>query len=759
MDYKEDIREIDLMKYWRMIAKRKFVVITFSGAIIFFTAIFSFLAIPQYKSTATLLIEEETSKILSIEETFGYQSPVIRDLRFFNTQLKLLKSKSLSERVARKMKLLSRPEFGAGKKPRKSPFATIKNIMTLKWIKLGRKKKVESLNNSNPYSGIAGALQSNINVVQVPETKLVEVSYTSAYPVLAAEIVNTLVEEFIDFSTEKRYERTQQASDFLGNQIASLREELSKKEQELQRYGQEKEIFKLSNTESTVVKNLEDLNDAYMQTRIKRIEAEATYRELKDVDVDSIPPSVIDPVIQQLRGDYTRIKNEYEEKSKTLKPSYPEMVGLKARLDSMKEELRKAIDAAETDYRTALQRERSLNNLLEKQKDEVVKMNSSAILYNSLNIEADSIRRQLNALEERLNETRVSEKLGGINASNLSIIDKAEVSLNPVSPKTRTNILLALFFGLFGGTGLCFLLEYLDNRVKGPEDVERLSGLPSLGVIPYLSPDKKSKKGLDYNLGYEYSYGESENPEGGDSLPEIKNIELINHLYPKLSISEDYRTVRTSILFSHPESPPKTIVFSSALPMEGKTATVVNMAVSFSQLEEKILVVDSDLRKPRLHQIFKARNIGGLSGYLAGKVELKDAIQKTSFRNIWILPSGPIPPNPAELLNSNKMKEMMEEVRNEFGYTFFDTPPILAVIDPVIIASFAESTVLVVNPEKLTQKPFLNTVEELRRAKAKMIGVIINGFKVRKADYYYMSYYHYYPYHYSSEEQNKASEL
>lgn len=754
MDYKEDTREVDLMKYWRVIVKRKFMIITFSGAIIFFTAIFSFLSTPQYRSTATLLIEEETSKILSIEEAFGYQSPVMRDLRFFNTQIKLLKSKSLSERVARKMNLLSRSEFGAGKRPRKNPLTMVKNIITLKWIKFGRKKKVENPNTSNPYSGLAGVLQSNINVVQVPETKLVEVSYTSAYPVLAAEIVNTLAEEFIDFSIEKRYERTQQASDFLTSTIANLRQELAKKEQELSRYGQEKEIFSLSSTESTVVKNLEELNDAYMQAQIERIEAEAAYRELKDVDVESLPPSVRDPMIQQLRADYTRIKNEYEEKSKEYKPNYPEMVQIKARLDSMKEEMKKVVDAAESGYRKALQRERSLKNMLENQKKDVAKMNSSAILWNSLNIEVESIRRQLNSLEEKLHETRVSEKLGGLKASNISIIDKAEISLDPVSPKTKTNILLALFFGIFGGAGLCFLLEYLDNRVKGPEDVERLSGLPSLGVIPYLSSDKK--KGSGYNLGYEYSYGESENLEGDTSLPEIKKIELINHLYPKLSISEDYRTVRTSILFSHPESPPKTIVFSSALPMEGKTATVVNMAVSFSQLEEKILVIDSDLRKPRLHRIFKARNIGGLSGYIAGKVELRDAIQKTSFKNIWILPSGPIPPNPAELLNSNKMKEIMTEVRDEFDYTLLDTPPILAVIDPVIVSSFADSTVLVVNPEKLTQKAFLNAVEELRRTKAKIIGVVINGFKVRKGDYYYMDYYHYYPYHYSGEDRDQA---
>ncbi len=186
--------------------------------------------------------------------------------------------------------------------------------------------------------------------------------------------------------------------------------------------------------------------------------------------------------------------------------------------------------------------------------------------------------------------------------------------------------------------------------------------------------------------------------------------------------------------------------------MEGKTATVVNLAVSFSHLEEKVLVVDSDLRKPRLHRIFKTRNLGGLSGYLAGKITLKEAIQKTSIKNIWILPSGPIPPNPAELLNSKKMKEMAEEVKNAFDVVLYDTPPVLAVVDSVIVSSVADTTILVINADRLTRKPFLNAVEELKRAKAKIIGVVFNGIKIKKGDYFYMDYYRYYRQEYYGEE-------
>jgi len=766
MDFETDHREerekeVDLLEYWRVIVKRKWVVVTFGGALILFVGIFSFLATPIYKAKTTLLIEEESSRILSIEDEFGYQSRAL-DLRFYNTQLKLLKSKSLAERVARKMNLLSRPEFGAGKKPKKSFFASLKGFISPK-----RKSEDEGLKSQiplNPYFGVAAAVQGGIEVSPISNTKLVEVSYRSPYPVLSADIVNSLAEEFISFSVEKRYETTQQASDFLSEQIAELREDLAAKERELQRYGQEKKLFFTSEKESTIVSKFAAVLDAYTQAQIDRINKEAAYREVKDLDVDSLPQFVNNTLIQTLKMDYARMKNEYEEMSKTFKSNYPKMIELKAKLDSMKEELKseikKAVDATESEYRSALKKEDSLEDLLETQRRDVVRMNSNAIFYNSLKIEVENMQRQLNSLIEMQKNTQVSARLGGLKTSNISIIDKAEVPRNPVSPKKKKNLILAFLIGIFGGVGLCFLMEYLDNTVKGPEDVEELSGFPSLGVIPCLPPEgMKKKKRYGYYSKYKSSYSYSkEDPENEETLPDIKEIELINHLYPKFFISEDYRTVRTSILLSHAESPPKSIVFTSALPKEGKTATLANMAVAFSQLNEKVLVVDADLRKPRLHRIFKVKNIGGLSGYLTGKVSIEDAVQKTNVENIWLIPSGPIPPNPSELLNSEKMKGMMDELKRGYDVVMLDTAPVLAVVDGVIISSLGDSTVFIIQAGKTTRKPFLQAVEELKRAKAKVIGVVFNEVKA-KGEGYYSPYYHHYRsrYHYYGEEEEEES--
>jgi len=422
----------------------------------------------------------------------------------------------------------------------------------------------------------------------------------------------------------------------------------------------------------------------------------------------------------------------------------------------LRQEIQKEVSTALAEYRSALKKEKSLESLLDEQREDVIKMNSDAILYNSLQIEVENKRGLLNILVAKQNETLVSARLGGLKTSNIRIVDRAFVPRGPISPNKNRNLMLALLLGFFGGVGLVFLIEYLDNTVKGPEDVEKLVGLPSLGVIPHISPDGIRKRGrYNYYSSYRYSYSYGGgNPGSKENLPEIKEIELVNHLYPKFSISEDYRTVRTSILLSHTGSPPKIITFSSTLPKEGKTATVANMAVAFSQLEQKVLVLDADLRKPRLHRVFKVRNIQGLSGYLTGKVSFEDAIQKTAVENIWLLPSGPHPPNPAELLNSKRMKELLEEAKSRFDIVLLDTPPVLAVIDPVIVSSLSDSTVFIVQAGKTTRKPFLRAIEELRRGKSQIMGVVFNEVKMKKEGYY-SPYYHHYLYHYYSEEERK----
>jgi capsular exopolysaccharide synthesis family protein len=724
-----EIENIDLLAYLRVLLKRKWVVAASVGTLVLFAGIYSFKATPIYKATSTMMIEEEGSKILSIEAELGY-SRGLSDLRFFNTQIRLLTSKSLLERIAVKLDLLNNSVFASKKKSNK-----------------------KDADLSNPYFEINQALRDGLIISPVRQTRLVEISFKSSDPALASQIVNTLAEEFIDFFMEKRFASTQQASVFLEEQTEELRKNLAAKERELQDYSKGKDLFYLNDEESAVVNTFSDLNTAYTQAQIDRIQFRAAFEELESLIVDSLPQFVENKLIQDLKTEYTQIKNEYEEKIKIFRPSYPDMLQLKAKLDSMRtqleSEIARAVDAAEASYRTARNRELSLKQLLDQQKASVSQMNSDAILYNSLMIEVENMRNLLNSLVERQKETLVSARLGGLKTNSMSIIDRAEPPRRPVSPKKKLTLILAFIVGLTGGIALCFVLEYFDNTVKGPEDVEQLVQLPSLGMIPFLSAGGlKMIKKYGHHHGYHHSSeldGSSEQKE----LSQPKDIELINYLFPRFSISEDYRTVRTAILLSSAEKPPKTIAVTSALPQEGKTTTLVNLAVAFSQLGEQVLIVDSDMRKPRIHQIFDVESRGGLSGFLTGKIPFKECVFKTQIDGISVIPSGPIPPNPSELIDSQRMKMMIEEMKKAFDVILLDTPPLLAVVDPVIVASMTDATVFVLQSGKTTDKSLISGAKELGLANAKIIGVVLNGVKLDKDSGYYSKSYRS---HYRSEE-------
>jgi succinoglycan biosynthesis transport protein ExoP len=755
LNTKANRKEIDLLEYWRVVLKRKWVLVTFAAVLVVFVAVLSFTATPLFKATATILIDEPSASLVNIQDVLNYGGYYQTDYlgTYFNTQLKLLTSRSLAERVAKKLDLGARPEFRTARTSRTNPVQTIKGFLSLRWV-LPRKQPAAPASGAPAAASYAFAVLDGLGIVPVPETRIVQVSYTSSRPVLAADIVNTLVEEFVRYSVETRYEATKQTSEFLSETVAELREDLKRKEEDLQKYGEEKKLLFLNDKESTVVNKFSDVNAAFTEAQIDRFKKEALFRELRDLNINALPESVNNPVIQALKAAYSQAQSDYEEKAKFYRPDYPEMVKLRARLDSTKnalqEEIRKAVGAAEADYRAALNREKSLQTLLESQRTDVVRMNNNAILYRSLQIEVDNMRSLLSTLVSKQNEIQVSSQLGGLRTSNIKIVDKALVPGSPFTPNTRRNLMMALFLGLFGGLGLIFLVEYLDNTVKGPEDVEKLTGLPSLGIIPYLTADGLKKKSSSHG-GRPYSYG-TEGEIREETIPEVSEIELINYLFPKFSIAEDYRTVRTSILFSHADSSPKTVCFTSSMPQEGKTATVSNMAISFAQLEGKVLLIDADLRKPRLHKVFQTRNLVGLSGFLTGKLAFDEAILKTSIENIWIIPSGPHPPNPAELLNSKRMRDLLAKVKDRFDTVLIDTPPVLAVIDPVIVSSLADCTVFIVQAGKTTRRALSKAVSEVRKAKAEIVGIVFNEVKLGRQGLG-TPYYHYYQYEYSASQE------
>lgn len=728
-------QEINLREYWDILWRRRWLIGAFALALIFIVGVWTFTARPTYTAKGTLLIEKEAN-ILTFEEIFQIES--FRD-DYYQTQYKLLQSRALAAETVNRLNLFENKEFvGNGRNGAKS----------------GKDDPVLRQKLINEFL-------SRLQIKPLRLTRLVEVSFSSRSPKLAADGVNTLFDAFIDMNVNAKYEATEQATEFLTQQINGLRTEIAAKERELQSYGAEKNIIALSDTETTIVDKLGELNKALTEAQIDRLRKEANYNEIRNASADYIPEAVNNPLIQRLREDYVRMSREYSKKSETFRPEYPEMVRLKAELDSAREllanETNNLIKAAYSEFQGAQKREMSLQSVFDNQKKEALQLNSNAILYNGLKIELDNKKSLIETLLKRESETGVSARLRGLRTSNIRIVDRADEPLQPSSPKKRMNMVLALLFGLFGGVGLALLLDHLDDTIKGAQDIEKNAQLPTLGIVPTFSLDE-GKSGYGYGRKKKIKEGRGVEDDRGakekSAEPPVKSIELITHLAPKSNFSESYRSIRTSLLLSGSAPDLRAIIVTSPLPSEGKTVTVSNLAVTLAQTGKRVLVIDADLRKPRMHRIFRMRNLTGLTNFLTTGVELKELVKATEIPNLYLITSGPVPPNPAELLGSDKMFKLLETLKGNFAYILIDTPPILAVTDALVLGPAIDGFVIIVWGDKTPRDALKQARDTLEMTKIKTLGVIINNLNVHKHGSYYKSYYYKYQHYY--EEGQKS---
>jgi len=774
-EYREEeileARPLDLREYWRVLMKRKRTIVAFALPLFVIVTLYSFLARPTYTARGTLLIEKEPN-ILTFEQVFQIES-LMDD--YYQTQFKLLQSRTLADNVIERLKLYENKKFVENIKPEEREAAKSDPVL--------RSKLVERF-----------ARRLTVNPVR--KTRLVEVQFKDSDPVFAAAAVNEVFAAFIDINIKLKFETTEQATEFLAKQISELRAEIETRERELQKYGAEKNIVALSDTETTIIENLGALNRALTEAQIDRVRKEAYYNEIKNASPDHIPDAMANLLIQRLREDYVRMSQEYSKKSETFKPDYPEMLRLKAELDSAKglleNETNNLIKAAYSDYQTALRREQSLGAVFNGQKKEAIQLNSNAIAYNSLKIEIENKSSLLESLMKRESETGMAAKLQGLRTSIVRIVDKADVPLRPSSPRKKLNMLAALLLGLFGGVGLALLFEHLDNTVKSQDDVQKVAGVATLGVVPTFGQDgfrqgygydggqsvkikiegakigaeehRKKKRGKEkvernalFGLGATGSSEESKEPLGKVATvqePEVKSIELIAHLSPKSTLAESYRTIRTSLLLSSPDRRPKAIVVTSALPEEGKSTTLSNLAVALAQAGKSVLIVDSDLRKPVQHKTFKYRNTDGLTNYLTSDRGIGDFVKGTGIPNLYLLNAGPVPPNPSELLCSEKMASLIENLKRSFSFILFDSPPVLSVSDALVMGPGIDGVILVVWGGKTARDALQRAKEKLDLLKLRCLGVIINNVSIQKQDYYM---YHYYQYHGEGKGDEKTN--
>lgn len=710
---------------WLNVVRRRRLLLVVVLALALAVSLIQYAMSPKlYRATTVLQIERRPSSAAAMQQTVQYEDWFDAQY-FFPTQYRLLQSRGLAERVVKNLRLMDDPAFN----PRRAnlPGST--------------GGAVRASDDAATLAGLAYGVLGGLEVNPIRNTSLVEVSYVSSHPELAARVANGVADAYIDWGVETRFATVGRASTFLTSQIETLKQEIQDKEAQLQAYSRRSDIVALDPSSNVTLQRLEGLNKDYVGAVSERIGKEAHYKELVSSPDAVVADTVSGGVVTQLRGDQLKLEREYATKLNTYKPEWPAMQELKAQIDRGRQHLGnvtqemvgKARDAARAEYQGALRREEALAAELTRQKGEAMRMNSAAVEYNNLKVEVSTRRTLLDELLRKLSETEVVSRLEGNRDSNVQVVDRALVPGGPYRPSLFRNLTLGLMLGLAFGLGVVFFVEYLDRSVKTTEDVDRILGLPLLAVIPDVG---QHSDGYGYSRYYGYGrrYGKGASGRraqgaqkpGPDAGP--GQIELVSHFRPRLAISEAYRSLRTALLLSTTNRL-KSVVVTSAIPGEGKTSTAANLAVVLAQLGRQVLLVDADLRKPRLHEIFGVSNRAGLVSFLTRGVDETAIFLRTTVPNLYLTPTGPVPPNPSELLSSERMMDFVAVAYQRFDYVIFDSPPTLPVTDAIVLSAMSDGVVLCVGSGLLLREDARACQQRLQLSEVRILGAALNHFR------------------------------
>ena len=718
-------REPHLYDYLLILRKHQWLILAFLLTVVTIVSIATFRMPPVYIATARIEIDRENSNILPFQGTDPYDMFVDSE-NYIETQSKILQSETLGMQTIRTVGLAGRPEFGG------SPSETLASGS------LANQKRPPEL----------GAFLGSLGVKRVPNSRLLDVSFESTDPQLASRVVNAHIENFIEQNFRSRYEATTQASSWLANQLNELKIKVEKSEDARIAYERQNQIWTIDEKQNITTQRLSDLNKELTDAQSERMKKEAVYQMAKSGSLEAIPASRDNTVLQSLLQKRNELDAQYAEALSQYGPNFPRVQRLQAQMKELDQlierEKKNIVNQIESDFRSSRQRELLFLEALDKQKGEANQMAERLVQYNILKREAETNKQLYEGLLTKLKEASIAS---GLRSSNIRVVDPAMMPATPARPSKSRNIGLALLVGLVGGIGLALLREYMDNTVKTPDDIETLSRLPSLAVVPAFTT-------MNGN-GRKPRLLKSSGKNGREG-----RVELVSHHLPKSQMSEAFRALRTSLLLSQAEHPPQVILVTSALPREGKTTAAANLAVTLAQLGDRTVLVDADLRKPG---VGRALSLGdgkyaGLSSYLAGVSSLElVTIPHPAIENLAAIPTGPLPPNPADLLSSHKLTEAIAELRKKFKFIVMDSPPVMAATDAVIVSAQADGVLLVVRSGETPKEAFTRTRDLLTSVKCHLLGVILNAVDSSAPDYYYS--YRYYPYSYGYGQEKSADSL
>ncbi|HJW95122.1 MAG TPA: polysaccharide biosynthesis tyrosine autokinase, partial [Thermoanaerobaculia bacterium] len=507
-----------------------------------------------------------------------------------------------------------------------------------------------------------------------------------------------------------------------------------------------KGISSTADASSIPAQRLAKVNVDLQNATNARLEKQNAYDALIHANPESVTSG--DSLVAQLTEEESRKLREYNQKLTTFMPGYPEMVTLKNSIDKTHQSRVAAInaafervkDAARRDLVAAQQGEDQMYAAVNAQKREAMSITASAAGFGDLSRTLESKQALLDQLEKRQNETEVTARLRGSASSNIHIVDHAQVPSGRFNVTMRKNLQSAFPLGVVLGLAAIFFLEYMDRSIKTPEELERVTKFASLGVIPSAGSAGRG----NYGYGYGYGRGTARLRPVTETAEPQSGIDLLPHSDSRSAIAEAYRAFRTSLLLASASSP-KVIVISSTFAREGKTTTSVNLATVLAQMGKPVLLIDADLRRPRLQKVFRGKMNLGLVNYLAANIPLEDVIQETEVPNLSLILSGPTPPNPSELLGSDRMKHLIHEIRAKFAFVIFDSPPVMAVTDSIVLAANADGVVLCVHGGQTPRDIVQRAAERLRQSNIPVLGALLNNLDLQQYGYSFKkSYYDYY---------------
>jgi capsular exopolysaccharide synthesis family protein len=590
-----------------------------------------------------------------------------------------------------------------------------------------------------------GAFLGSLSVKRVPQSRLLDVSFESTDPQLAAEILNAHIQNYMEENFRSRYDTTAKATVWLTDQLSELKVQVQNSEDARLAYERQHQIWELDDKQNITTQRLTDLNKELTDAQSERMRKEALYEFAKAGNLDVVPQLRENSMLQDLMKKHADLYTQYLDALNQFGPNFPKVQRIQAQLKELDglidNEKRNILEALGNDYNAARQREGLLNEALNEQKGEVNVMSQSLVEYNILKRQAEANKSMYDGLLTKLKEANIQ---AGLKSSNIRVVDPAMVPSTAARPAKARNIMLSLLVGLVGGIGLALLREYLDNTVKTPDDVENLARLPSLAVVPAFGNENGTAR-------------RSKLLGGASSNGHEKRVELVAQHLPKSQMSEAFRALRTALLLSQADHPPQVILVTSALPREGKTTAAANLAVTLAQLGDRTLLIDADLRKPGVGRLLNMTDgkYAGFSSYLAGVSSLDlVTVPHPVIANLVAIPTGPLPPNPADLLSSHKLADALRQLRTQYKFIVIDSPPIMAATDAVILSVQADGVLLVVRSGETPKEAFTRARDLLTSVKCHLLGVVLNAVDSSAPDYYYS--YRYYPYSYGYGPQETA---